>query len=100
MRETRGSKRKTISQNVHQRNKILKKYYGSYEMNLRTKMNKKYTESMIQRLKHITTKNESASLNNIIGEISDLYVTSADTFSHNHVKIDKVKCKQNKSKKA
>ena len=99
-----GNKRKQkedhITKCTPKKNKILIKDYGSYEMNLRTKMNKKYTESMIQRLKHITTKNESASLNNIIGEISDLYVTSADTFSHNHVKIDKVKCKQNKSKKA
>ena len=63
----------------HKRHKYFITNYAQFKTILQRKMNKKFTESLIQQLQNVNTHNDSIELDNIIQKINAQYLSSANT---------------------
>ena len=63
----------------HKRYKYFITNYAQFKTILQRKMNKKFTESLIQQLQNVNTHNDSIELDNIIQKINAQYLSSANT---------------------
>ena len=63
----------------HRRHKYFITNFEQFKTTLRHKMNKKFTESLIQQLQNVDTQIDSSELDNIIKKINVQYLSSANT---------------------